>query len=132
MTRTFTEQELAYLSTQKLARLATVRADGSPQNNPVTFLIDGDAVVIGGYDLASTQKFRNLAANTSVSLVADDIASYDPWSVRGIEIRGEGVALVDVDPPEAWMSRTLIRIEPTRIISWGLDEVPAGSAQVAS
>ena len=35
---TFTEQELAYLSTQRLGRLATIAPDGFPQNNPVGFL----------------------------------------------------------------------------------------------
>lgn len=128
MTTTFTPSELEYLNGQTLARLATVRLDGSLQNNPVAFVVDGDSIVIGGYDLPSTQKFRNLRTNTNVALVADDIASVDPWVVRGVEIRGNAVAEVDVDPPVEWMSRSLIRIKPDRIISWGLDS--AGSSTV--
>ena len=35
--KTFTDAELAYLSSQRLGRLATVDVDGAPQNNPVGF-----------------------------------------------------------------------------------------------
>ncbi|MFC4119932.1 hypothetical protein [Nonomuraea zeae] len=33
------------------------------------------------------------------SFVVDDLASVDPWVVRGIEIRGSAVALTDHEPP---------------------------------
>ena len=122
MTSTFTAAEVEYPSGQRLARLATVRSDGSPQNNPVGFVVEENSIVIGGYDLQSTQKFRNLRISSTVSVVADDIASLDPWIERGVEIRGHRSAEVDVDPPVEWMSRDLIRIEPTRIVSWGLDD----------
>lgn len=125
MTTTFTPSELEYLTSQPLARLATVRPDGSLQNNPVGFVVDGNSIVIGGYDLASTQKFRNLTSNPHVALVADDIESFDPWVVRGVEIRGHATTEVDVDPPVEWMSRSLIRIEPDRIISWGVNQATA-------
>ncbi|MGH1494045.1 MAG: PPOX class F420-dependent oxidoreductase [Acidimicrobiales bacterium] len=127
MTTTFTPSEIEYLTGQTLARLATIRPDGSPQNSPVAFIVDGNSIVIGGYDLPSTQKFRNLRTNTNVALVVDDIESVDPWVVRGVEIRGHAVAEVDVDPPVEWMSRSLIRIHPDRVISWGLNETPAPS-----
>ena len=42
----------------------------------------------------------------------DDIASYDPWTVRCLEIRGDAEAL-----PEG---RRLIRIHPRRVVSWGI------------
>jgi PPOX class F420-dependent enzyme/OxyR family protein len=58
----FTTAELAYLSSQALGRLATVGADGVVQVNPVGFRILADgAVVIGGYAMAKTRKFRNVA-----------------------------------------------------------------------
>ena len=40
--------------------------------------------------------------------------------VRGIELRGTAEALTDVDPPIPGTSRAVIRIHPTRIITWGL------------
>jgi len=76
---------------------------------------------IGGRDIASTQKYRNLRINPHVALVIDDIASLDPWQVRGIEIRGTAEALSD--PPES-ASRfpgPIIRIHPQRIVSWGIN-----------
>ena len=33
----FTDAELGYLGSQRLGRLATVDAEGAPQNNPVGF-----------------------------------------------------------------------------------------------
>lgn len=52
----------------------------------------------------------------------DDLASTDPWRVRGVEIRGQAEAQRDVDPPRTGMSRDLIVIHPERIRSWGLSE----------
>jgi pyridoxamine 5'-phosphate oxidase family protein len=120
--RTFTEAELAYLAGQRLGRLATVAPDGSPQNSPVGFRVRSAGIVeIYGYDLAATRKFRNVAATGVASLVVDDIASVDPWQVRGVEIRGHAEALTDVDPPSPGLSRAVIRIRPRRIVSWGVD-----------
>ncbi|MFD2353707.1 pyridoxamine 5'-phosphate oxidase family protein [Nonomuraea ferruginea] len=38
-----TESELAFLSTQRLGRLATVAPGGQVQNNPVGFFVDAEA-----------------------------------------------------------------------------------------
>jgi pyridoxamine 5'-phosphate oxidase family protein len=70
--------------------------------------------------------FRNVQANGRVALVVDDLVSQDPWTVRGLEIRGTAVALHDVDPPVPFMSREVIRITPTWVASWGVDpQAPA-------
>lgn len=123
---TFTAPELDYLASQRLGRLATVDRRSAPQNNPVGFAVAEDGtVVIGGFNLGETRKFRNLVGNDRVSLVVDDIASVDPWKVRGVEIRGRADALTDVEPERGYMSREQIRIQPERIISWGLDEAEA-------
>jgi pyridoxamine 5'-phosphate oxidase family protein len=123
MTITLTEAERAYLKSQPLARLATVDASGAPQNNPVGAFLDeatGD-VLIGGHAMGATRKFRNVRASGRVALVIDDLVSADPWTVRGLEIRGTAVALEDVDPPVPFMSREVIRITPTWVASWGVD-----------
>jgi pyridoxamine 5'-phosphate oxidase family protein len=121
--RTLTDAELDYLASQRLGRLATVAPDGSPQNNPVGFRWNAGAQTIDIYGLrmGRTRKFRNVAANPAVALVVDDIASLEPWKVRGVEIRGRAEALDDVDPPAPGMSRQIIRIHPRRVIAWGLD-----------
>ncbi|HEV7758808.1 MAG TPA: PPOX class F420-dependent oxidoreductase [Acidimicrobiales bacterium] len=118
----FTGDELEYLRSQRLGRLATIDRSGAPQNNPVGYFVDeaGGALLIGGHALAATRKFRNVQADGRVALVVDDLASVDPWTVRGIEIRGTAQALDDVDPPRPGMSRELIRITPRWIASWGL------------
>ena len=49
--------------------------------------------------MGSSRKFRNIAANPYVAFVVDDIASYQPWKVCCIEIRGHAEALTDQPPP---------------------------------
>jgi pyridoxamine 5'-phosphate oxidase family protein len=119
---TFNERELGYLGTQRLGRLATVAPDGYPQNNPVGFFYNAElgTIDIGGYQLGNSRKFGNVRTYPKATLVVDDLASVQPWQVRGVEIRGDVEALVDVDPPMRGMSREIIRIHPTRIRSWGL------------
>jgi len=122
----FTRQQLAYLDGQRLGRLATVDPQGTPQNNPVGFAVEEDgSVVIRGTDLGRSRKFKNVVGHPRVAFVVDDIASVDPWRVRGVEVRGTAEALRDVDPPRPGLSREQIRIHPERIISWGLDHDPA-------
>lgn len=112
-----------YLSSQRLGRLATVDADGSPQNNPVGFRYNADlgTIDVGGRNMGATRKFRNLAANPKVAFVVDDIASLQPWRVRCVEIRGHAEALRDQVPYMAGMSPEIIRIHPDRVISFGLE-----------
>jgi pyridoxamine 5'-phosphate oxidase family protein len=125
---TLTHSERDYLASQVLGRLATVRPDGSPQNNPVGFTYDpGTGTVdIAGRAMGQTAKFRNVAANGQAALVVDDVASLDPWTVRGVEIRGRAEALSDQEPSSSYASREVIRIHPRRVISWGIDPATSG------
>jgi len=128
MTVTLTEAERAYLQSQPLARLATVDGGGAPQNNPVGVFLDAETgdIIIGGHAMGASRKFRNVQRNGQVALVIDDLVSRDPWTVRGLEIRGTAVALEDVDPPVPFMSREVIRITPTWVTSWGVDPEAPG------
>ncbi|MET7334735.1 PPOX class F420-dependent oxidoreductase [Nonomuraea sp. NPDC005650] len=119
----FTKAELDYLAGQPLGRLATVSPTGQVQNNPVNFFVDAAAgtITIGGGALGATKKFRNVQQGSTASLVVDDLAATDPWTPRGIEIRGSAVALTDHEPPLPGLARQIITITPTQIISWGLD-----------
>jgi pyridoxamine 5'-phosphate oxidase family protein len=122
-----TDTERAYLQGQPLGRLATVDASGAPQNSPIGVFLDEETgdIVVGGHAMGATRKFRNVQANPQVALVIDDLVSMDPWTVRGLEIRGTAEALSDVDPPVSLMSREVIRITPTWVAAWGLDpDVP--------
>jgi pyridoxamine 5'-phosphate oxidase family protein len=128
MTVTLTEAERAYLKSQPLARLATVDTNGAPQNNPVGVFIDEETgdILIGGHAMGASRKFRNVQANGQVAVVIDDLVSRDPWTVRGLEIRGTAVALEDAEPPVPFMSRQVIRVTPTWVTSWGLDPAAPG------
>jgi len=112
----FTEDELSYLKgSRRLARLATVGADGTPHVVPVgwSFNAELDAIEIGGRDFAATKKFRDVRRHGRAAVVIDDLASTDPWRPRGIELRGSAEA---IETP-----RPLIRLHPERIVSWGVD-----------
>ena len=120
----FTEAQITYLNGQRLGRLATVDANGSPQNNPVGFRYNAElgTIDIGGYNLAASRKYRNLRVNPHVAFVVDDIASVSPWRVRCLEVRGTAEALTDQPPFRPGMSGDLIRIHPGRILGFGLEE----------
>ena len=125
----FTEEELKYLQTQRLGRLATVNERGEPQVAAVGFRYNPelDTIDIGGRDMANTQKFRNIARNGLVSFLVDDVLP--PWKTRSMEIRGTAQALSEggqsISPN---MSPALIRIAPRRIIFWdATNDPPTGS-----
>ena len=119
----FTAEELSYLASQRLGRLATLAPGGDLQNNPVSFHVNLDGTIdIPGRRMGATRKFRNVRTHPQVAFVVDDIASVTPWVVRCLEIRGEAEALEDVDPPAPWFSREVIRIHPRRIISFGIGD----------
>ncbi|MGX1134086.1 pyridoxamine 5'-phosphate oxidase family protein [Streptomyces glaucescens] len=119
----FSETERAYLKEQRLGRLATVDPKGQPQANPVGFFPQDDGtILIGGYAMGRTKKWRNLGQNPRLSLVVDDIVSVRPWQVRGIEIRGEAELLTGPHELGPHFSEELIRIHPRWIHSWGLEE----------
>jgi pyridoxamine 5'-phosphate oxidase family protein len=117
----FTDAELAYLGSQPLGRLATIQPDGSPQVKPVGFRANPElgTIDVTGFNLTSSQKFRNAGRNGQAALVVDDIMSTDPWRVRFLEIRGTAEAVGD-----AAEGGPLIRIRPTRILSFGVEEPP--------
>jgi pyridoxamine 5'-phosphate oxidase family protein len=118
----FTDTELAYLQGERrLARVATVGKDGTPHVVPVgwSFNADEDALEIGGVHLERTKKYRDVVRTGRAAVVIDDIASVDPWRVRGIEIRGRAEPISKPRP--------CIRIYPERIVSWGIESQAIGT-----
>lgn len=94
-------------------------AQGRPQANPVgRFLRDDGTVDIAGRAMGATRKWRNVGGNRYVSLVVDDVVSANPWTVRGVEIRGEAEQVVGPHELGAHLSEELIRIRPYHVISW--------------
>ena len=121
----FTDAEINYLTTQRLGRLATVGADGQPHVVPVGFRYNQneDAIEIGGHGgFAKRKKYRDVTHNPRVAFVIDDVPSVNPWTVRGIEIRGQAQVLAtggkELGPG---FDSEMFRIRPSRIISWGIN-----------
>lgn len=118
----YTPAELEYLRSQPLGRMATVGSDGVVQVNPVGFRIRADGtVVIGGYSMGRTRKFRNVAETGRAAIVVDDIAALDPWTVRGIEVRGRAEATLADEPPMPGTAREVVVIHPDVVFAWGVE-----------
>lgn len=120
----FTPEELAYLQSQRLGRLATVGANGQPHVVPVGFRYnpDLDTIDIGGHDFAKRKKWRDVQQNPKIAFVVDDLASVNPWTPRGIEIRGAAeVRETGGETVIPGFDREMFRIRPRRIVSWGLE-----------
>jgi pyridoxamine 5'-phosphate oxidase family protein len=121
----FTEKGIEYLRGQRLGRVATAGSSGAPHIVPVGFRLGAEAatIEIGGHGLSRSKKWRDLRANPQVAFAVDDLASVNPRTPRGIEIRGRA-ELHDSGGEErfgggwdsAWFS-----IVPQWIISWGIE-----------
>lgn len=123
----FSDEEVAYLRSQPLARVSTVAPDGQPDVAPVGFEFDGSYFYVGGHDPAKTRKFRNVdAGNTKVALVVDDLMSVDPWRPRFLRVYGTAEL---VEREGRFGTAPYMRITPTVSWSFNLDgESSSGDA----
>jgi len=119
----FSDAEIDYLGSQRLGRLATVGRDGMPHVVPVAFRYnaDADSIDIGGHDFAKRKKFRDVRRTGMAALVVDDVLP--PWRPRAVEVRGEAITLnIGGKAIVEGFDDPIIRIKPTRIVSWGLED----------
>jgi pyridoxamine 5'-phosphate oxidase family protein len=126
----FTQKEIEYLKSQRLARIATAATmlrEGSVQPDvaPVGFDFDGEYLYVGGMNLLKSTKYRNVMKNNKVAIVVDDLKTIDPWDPRGIRIYG----IADIVTRQGgYMENTghpnpqYIRINPNKKWSWGVEE----------
>lgn len=137
MINNVTEWERAFIADHRVARLATVDAQGQPQVVPVVYAFDGASLYtpvdgkpkrVGARQL---QRVRNLAANVHVSVVIDDYA--EDWRrLAWVQIHGRA-EIADTGPLyavgvtelrrkypqyETLPIALVIVITPTRITSW--------------
>ncbi|MGN6563063.1 MAG: PPOX class F420-dependent oxidoreductase [Thermomicrobiales bacterium] len=119
----FTPEEIAYLQSQRLGRLATIGANGDLHVVPVGFRYnpEQDTIDIGGHNFATSKKYRDALRHGRVAFVVDDVLP--PWKPRFVEVRGTvqaaatgGTAIVPNFPPE------IIRVTPTYIVSIGVND----------
>ncbi len=121
----FSSDEIAYLQSQRLGRIATVGPGGQPHVVPVTYRYNPatDTIDVSGHGgFAHQKKWRDVQHHPKVAIVVDDIASYKPWKVRGVEIRGEAeTLLIGGETVRPGFDAEMFRIKPTRVVSWGLN-----------
>ena len=126
----FTDAELDYLAGQRLGRIATVGPDGQPHVVPTSFRYnpEHDAIYVGGLRMSQTKKLRDVQRTGRASIVIDDVLP--PWQPRMIEVRG--TAAVIPAGGKAFGERfedTIVRIQPTRIIAFGINPDGATNAR---
>lgn len=118
----FTDKELQYLAGQRLGRIATVGPDGQPHVVPTSFRYnpEHDAIEVGGLRMSQTKKTRDVQRTGRASIVIDDVLP--PWQPRMIEIRGTA-AVIPSGGKEFGprFEDTIVRIQPTRIVSFGIE-----------
>jgi nitroimidazol reductase NimA-like FMN-containing flavoprotein (pyridoxamine 5'-phosphate oxidase superfamily) len=83
----FTVKEKEFLQSMRVARVATVDADGVPHNIPVCPLVVNDRIYFATEKKA--KKLHNIEANPHVTVVFDEYT--EAWDyLRGIMVQGEG------------------------------------------
>lgn len=118
----FNDQELTYIQSQRLARLATVSDDDQPDVVPVGFEFDGTHFHVGGVNPARTRKFLNVAGgHTKVSIVIDDLVSTNPWTPRYLRVYGTAEL---IERQGQFGNAPYMRITPTVSWSWNLEGLP--------
>jgi pyridoxamine 5'-phosphate oxidase family protein len=121
----FTPAEVAYMQSQRLARIATVGPNNQPHVVPVSFRYnpDEDTVDVGGHGFAQRKKYRDVQRNPRVAIVIDDLASIDPWRPRMIEVRGQADVLpTGGETIGRGFDPQMFRIRPRRIVSIGVEQ----------
>jgi pyridoxamine 5'-phosphate oxidase family protein len=125
-TAMFSDLEIEYLKNQRLGRLGTVTADTHAHVVPTGFRVsdDGATIEVGGVNLSTRRPLylRNIETNPWVAFVVDDLASTDPWTPRGVTVRGR--AEIRTEGGERigqGFDPLLIVIKPSRITSWGIE-----------
>ena len=122
------EEARRRLAAARIARLATVRADGRPHLVPIVFAFEGDVVRSiadpkpkDGLDLL---RHRNIAANPAVSVLVDEYA--ESW--RSLWwVRADGVGRVVEEGPERDETIRQLRTKYPQYAEW---TEPFGAATI--
>lgn len=118
----YSEPEIQYLKSQRLARIATATRQGKPDVSPVGFEFDGMHFFIGSHSqdiFLSTRKYKNVRdGNREVALVIDDLESVQPWKPRAMKINGTAEI---VENNGMFGPGKYLQITPTVSWSWGIE-----------
>jgi pyridoxamine 5'-phosphate oxidase family protein len=123
----FTDEELKYLKEHKLGRLATADREGRPHLIPLTYTVNEaeDSIDLGGLNFGKGKKWRDAKENPRVAFLVDDVIG-PPRQARAVEVRGDAelheTGGEAINPRFSSFAPQFIRIRPTRIVSWGIEE----------
>lgn len=129
----FADEEIEYMSTQRLGRLATVDSDGDPHVVPVGFRYNPstETIDIGGHDLGKTLKWKHARLHPRVAFVVDDVLP--PWQPRSIEIQAQAELLEEGGQALGpGFGRQLMRLQPVHVISWGIIDQKHVSREISN
>ena len=117
----YSEPEIQYLKSQRLARIATATLQGKPDVSPVAFEFDRTHFFVGSHSqeiFLSTRKYKNVKdGNKQVALSIDDLESVQPWKPRGIKVNGTAEI---VEHNGMFGPGQYLQITPTVSWSWGI------------
>jgi len=119
----FTTEEIAYLASQRLGRLATVNGKGDLHVVPVGFRYnpEHDTIDIGGHNMATSKKYREALRHGRVAFVVDDVLP--PWKPRFVEVRGTVEAVAEGgNAINQGFAPEILRVTPTYIVSMGVND----------
>ncbi len=136
MTNTiFSQKEMEYIESQRLARIATAASSKEkvqgedtsiqPDVVPVGFDFDDDYYFyVGVMNILRSTKYKNVLKNNKVAIVIDDLTSVERWDPRGIKVYGTADI---VNRQAGYMEGTghpnssYIRVKPEKKWSWGIE-----------
>ena len=118
----FSEAEVNYLKTQRLARIATASPRGTPEVSPVGFEFDGKHFCVGSHSrevFPKMRRYKNITSGKArVSVIIDDLASVNPWRPRGIKVSGKAEV---IEHKGIFGDGRYFRIKPGLSVSWGIE-----------
>jgi PPOX class probable F420-dependent enzyme len=136
----------AFLAGRRKLHVATVNGDGSPHLMPMYFVLVDGAVSFWTY--SQSQKIVNLRRDPRITVMAEDGEAY--LDLRGVQIAGRARLTSDPavlaafgerlherhfgpldDGGRAYIARsaakrTLVTVEPLRVVSWDHRRLTAG------
>lgn len=126
--KTLTEDEIAFIQRQRVARLATADKDGHPTLIPICYAFDGARFYTPldekpkSIEASKLKRVRNIEARHEASLLIDQYA--DDWSRLGYVLIQSQADLVSPDHPLHAIALPLLRARYIQYQTMALEHLP--------
>jgi len=126
--KTLTEDEIAFIQRQRVARLATADKDGHPTLIPICYAFDGTRFYTPldekpkSIEASKLKRVRNIEARHEASLLIDQYA--DDWSRLGYILIQSQADLVCPDHPLHAIALPLLRTRYVQYQRMALERLP--------